>query len=336
MINNNKDIQHSAAGSHWEKKNHKYIRKEGNRYIYPEDLKRISQQHANRQAAKNGKLVNPIATYRDENGNVALRLHTKGAFATPNQADYKQYSKEMSNQAKQKRAAGNNGKERFGKEGYGFSGNQPSQQSAKWRSSSYKGNSIAKQNEQKAQSHAKASNMSATEAKRISQQRSNRKAAANGVKEIYNFNGEPDFHVWGKSDQENAKRQGEYARRNRKQAKALNKQGSVNRQQQAKEFKEYQDWEKADNKKRDTSAKRQTALNNQGKVDRQDQTKHTLYEKKLVERKIPETKEYEKIEVEKTDKSPANNKSTRTSKLKDRVTKAISNLKNKKSKKKQK
>ena len=28
-------IEHSAKGSTWTKKNHKYIRKEGNRYIYP-------------------------------------------------------------------------------------------------------------------------------------------------------------------------------------------------------------------------------------------------------------------------------------------------------------
>ena len=32
-------IYHSAEGSTWTKKNHKYIRKEGNRYIYPEDVK---------------------------------------------------------------------------------------------------------------------------------------------------------------------------------------------------------------------------------------------------------------------------------------------------------
>lgn len=108
-MQNNNNIYHSAEGSTWTKKNHKYIRKEGNRYIYPSDLKKISQQHANRQNAKNGKLINPTATYRDENGNVALRLHMKGAYSTPNQADYKQYSKEMSNQAKRKRAAGGNG-----------------------------------------------------------------------------------------------------------------------------------------------------------------------------------------------------------------------------------
>ena len=44
MTNN---IEHSALGSHWTKKNHKYIRKEGNRYIYPEDLKKSSGYRGN-------------------------------------------------------------------------------------------------------------------------------------------------------------------------------------------------------------------------------------------------------------------------------------------------
>lgn len=34
-----RNIYHSAEGSTWTKKNHKYIRKEGNRYIYPDDVK---------------------------------------------------------------------------------------------------------------------------------------------------------------------------------------------------------------------------------------------------------------------------------------------------------
>ena len=34
-----RDLIHSAEGTHWTKKNHKYIRKEGNRYIYADDLK---------------------------------------------------------------------------------------------------------------------------------------------------------------------------------------------------------------------------------------------------------------------------------------------------------
>ena len=34
-----RELQHSAEGTHWTKKNHKYIRKEGNRYIYDESNK---------------------------------------------------------------------------------------------------------------------------------------------------------------------------------------------------------------------------------------------------------------------------------------------------------
>ena len=73
------------------------------------DYKKLSSQQANRTAAKSGKLVNPIATYRDKDGNVALRLHTKGAFASPTVADYKDYSREVSNENKRKKAAGSNG-----------------------------------------------------------------------------------------------------------------------------------------------------------------------------------------------------------------------------------
>lgn len=36
------EFRHSAEGTHWTKRNHKYIRKEGNRYIYPEDLQTSS------------------------------------------------------------------------------------------------------------------------------------------------------------------------------------------------------------------------------------------------------------------------------------------------------
>lgn len=50
-------------------KNHKYIRKEGNRYIYPEDLKRM-------QRSRDGKLVRTIT---DANGN---RIQVRGAAAT--------------------------------------------------------------------------------------------------------------------------------------------------------------------------------------------------------------------------------------------------------------
>ena len=63
-------LYHSAEGSTWTKKDHKYIRKEGNKYIYADDskgsheLKQYSQQRANRSAAANG--VKEL--YRMDNG----------------------------------------------------------------------------------------------------------------------------------------------------------------------------------------------------------------------------------------------------------------------------
>lgn len=202
-----RNLYHSAEGSHWTKKNHKYIRKEGNRYIYPEDVakssktktardilsekgvrrveyktlevpsnrngfdnshdritfrdtdykdkngnyrssfytnndkrhdgsfykptnslanprykyrdeieanekkarqaenrknslnkqgtrdyKKFSEQHANRQAAKSGKVVNPTYTLRDNQGNKVARLQSKDKVQMPTVADYKKAS----------------------------------------------------------------------------------------------------------------------------------------------------------------------------------------------------------------------------------------------------
>ena len=135
-----RSFQHSAEGSTWTKKNHKYIRKEGNRYIYPKDLKKgsvssnslsardradqrteveelkrmeaadnrrravnnqgtrnykqLSEQHANREAAKSGMVINPGYTLKDQNGKVFYRGTDKGRFAPADQGDYKRYSKE--------------------------------------------------------------------------------------------------------------------------------------------------------------------------------------------------------------------------------------------------
>ena len=184
------NLYHSAEGTHWTKKNHKYIRKEGNRYIYPSDLKKmgggkkltaqqianrkaaangvkelyrmddgsyirehgrsdqefakddaryknnqrreareqatevrelarmekaenrqkavsrqaspnykqLSEQHANREAAKNGKIVNPTYTLRDEKGNKVARLKSNDkVMATPG----KEYAKWQASQKKQ-------------------------------------------------------------------------------------------------------------------------------------------------------------------------------------------------------------------------------------------
>ena len=60
-----------SSNTHRVRKKHKYIRKEGNRYIYPEDLKRMQNPRS-----KDGKLVRTIA---DANGN---KVRVRGAAAT--------------------------------------------------------------------------------------------------------------------------------------------------------------------------------------------------------------------------------------------------------------
>ena len=120
-----RNLYHSAEGSHWTKKNHKYIRKEGNRYIYPEDLqksavnkqgsknyKQLSEQHANRQAAKSGKIVNPTYTLRDDQGNKVMRLQSKDKLSTPTVADYKKYSQLTSGAKNRKKMVDNQGSTR--------------------------------------------------------------------------------------------------------------------------------------------------------------------------------------------------------------------------------
>lgn len=109
-----RDMYHSAEGTHWTKKNHKYIRKEGNRYIYPQDyndrkslreLKRSNAmyqqgrddyrqagvQRANRNSAANGA---GSMDYRDRNANRANTLSNRSA-AVNRQAspDYRELSK---------------------------------------------------------------------------------------------------------------------------------------------------------------------------------------------------------------------------------------------------
>ncbi|MBP5593898.1 MAG: hypothetical protein J6Y02_00855 [Pseudobutyrivibrio sp.] len=178
-------IQHSSKGTHWTKKNHKYIKKIGNRYIYPSDLKKmgsrrtnalnsqgsykdyefengngqlsqqmakkmsaensrnmrnareqatevrelarmeqaenrqkavnrqaspnykqLSQQHANREAAKNGKIVNPTYTLRDEKGNRVARLKSNDkVMATPGQ----EYAKWQASQKRKQTAMNKQG-----------------------------------------------------------------------------------------------------------------------------------------------------------------------------------------------------------------------------------
>lgn len=112
-----RDMYHSAEGTHWTKKNHKYIRKEGNRYIYPSDAnklrgskainnqsspdyKALSQQKANRSAAASGKVVNPSFALRDSDGRKVATIHTKESFPTATTRDFKRYSGEMAQRGK--------------------------------------------------------------------------------------------------------------------------------------------------------------------------------------------------------------------------------------------
>lgn len=356
MINNNKDIRHSAAGSHWTKQNHKYIRKEGNRYIYPSDLKKISQQHANRQNAKNGKLINPTATYRDENGNVALRLHTKGAYASPNQADYKQYSKELSNQAKQKKAAGSPNE-------YVRNQEHAKKMTNIMRSPAinpvkYKDGIGPSPDSMHRRKNAMKKQGAGTDYKTLStkyNQEQNRKKAANGGPSkhgvlYYNKSNNSLDKDYYTSDQEWAKdRTSKGSGRSirtkeqlnqKKRSKALNSQGSVNRQQEAKDFKEYQDWEKADQKKRDSEPKRKAALNKQGsKSYKYESELYGIRDKDNLSGVRDQVSQQDAKEMSKIHRNTSFQKNLRESnkennnkmyKLKNRVTKAISNLKKKK------
>lgn len=112
-----RDMYHSAEGTHWTKKNHKYIRKEGNRYIYPSDANRLrgtnainrqaspdyktlSQQKANRSAAASGKVVNPSFALRDSDGRKIATIHTKESYPTATTRDFQRYSGEVAQRGK--------------------------------------------------------------------------------------------------------------------------------------------------------------------------------------------------------------------------------------------
>lgn len=56
------------------------------------DYKKLSEQHANREAARNGKVVNPTYTLRDDKGNKVARLQSKDKVQMPTVADYKKAS----------------------------------------------------------------------------------------------------------------------------------------------------------------------------------------------------------------------------------------------------
>lgn len=73
-------IEHSAKGSTWTKKNHKYIRKEGNRYIYDDDYKKEVRQ---RNFFKGRKLVrkNAFNGEIEQSGNAKERSFRRRSLA---------------------------------------------------------------------------------------------------------------------------------------------------------------------------------------------------------------------------------------------------------------
>ncbi len=98
---------HSAEGSHWTKKNHKYIRKEGNRYIYPEDIKGQSlsrpnssnayanQTHlANRRAALNNQ---SSMDYRQASDAHRMAMNRANAANGGGARDYRTLNEQRSN-----------------------------------------------------------------------------------------------------------------------------------------------------------------------------------------------------------------------------------------------
>lgn len=370
-------FHHSAEGSHWTKKNHKYIRKEGNRYIYPEDIKRsaatytqnspnyrqLSKQHANREAAKSGNVVNPSIKFTNNAGDISFRVHTNRSFPSNTVSDYKQYSKEMSNQAKRKRAAGRenykhdvvtsyNGeghhKHKFSDQDYAKYTIAPKNSDIRKLTNMQLAKKNAERQEAKAQSHAKASNMSATEARQLSKQQSNenkKKAAAGSpneyvrnqehAKKMTNIMRSPSINPVKYKDGIGPSPDSMHRRKN-----AMKKQGSVNRQQEAKDFKEYRDWEKADQKKRDSEPKRKAALNKQGsKSYKYESELYGIRDKDNLSGVRDQVSQKDAKEMSKIHRNTSFQKNLRESnkennnkmyKLKNRVTKAISNLKNKK------
>lgn len=100
-------IKHSAEGTHWQKKNHKYIRKEGNRYIYPSDLKRLENTAEKRQNAVNNQ---GSTDYKKIGSDRAKRRRAAGVpdeliVKNYRQAYPEQYAKEVSRHKKNYRKA---------------------------------------------------------------------------------------------------------------------------------------------------------------------------------------------------------------------------------------
>jgi hypothetical protein len=65
-----RELQHSAEGTHWTKKNHKYIRKEGNRYIYADDANNLRRTQAmNRQGTTDYRSIGTDRAKRSQAAN---------------------------------------------------------------------------------------------------------------------------------------------------------------------------------------------------------------------------------------------------------------------------
>ena len=65
-----RELQHSAEGTHWTKKNHKYIRKEGNRYIYADDANKLRRTQAtNRQGTTDYRSIGTDRAKRSQASN---------------------------------------------------------------------------------------------------------------------------------------------------------------------------------------------------------------------------------------------------------------------------
>lgn len=198
-------------------KNHKYIRKEGNRYIYPEDLKRM-------QRSRDGKLVRTIT---DANGN---RIQVRGAAATNTIANrsnrYDRSSGERMSPSEYRTRQQDGSLDRMR--------GQTIQEAAK-KQGQYSVNMMRQEKAAQQrpvqtvpeQRNRAVNNQGTVNYRQLGQQRANRAAAANGVKEIYRMDNGSYFREHGRSDQEFAKQNGQYAINKMRQEKAARQKQSA-------------------------------------------------------------------------------------------------------------
>lgn len=87
-----RSLQHSAKGSTWTKKNHKYLRKEGNRYIYPEDVQSQLSQKGRQKSVFYSNKVDEANRRMDER---QKELDEKRRLETIKRLDEAQNSKQV-------------------------------------------------------------------------------------------------------------------------------------------------------------------------------------------------------------------------------------------------